>query len=288
MRKLKLTEDKLFEIIVYTIVSLITLTVLLPLLYVYGSSIADRSEFVTRGFFIIPREITFDAYLYLMNNVEFLNAFKNAVIITVVGTFINVLLTTLMAYGLSKKWLPGRTTINFMVLFTMLFSGGMIPLYLIVNSLGLLDSYWAIWLTGAISPFYLIVMRGLFGNIPRELEDAARIDGCGEWRLLLAVALPLAKPAIATFTIFYMVAHWNSYFEAILYLHDQSLMPLQVMLRRLIIQDEDLLGTETADILFSPAVPMAAIVITITPLIIVFPFFQKYFNKGFLLGSVKE
>ncbi|WP_026672945.1 carbohydrate ABC transporter permease [Alkalihalobacterium bogoriense] len=288
MKRFKLTEDRMFDIAVYIILTLITLAVLLPILYVYGSSIADRSQFVTRGFFIIPREITFDAYIYLMNNEIFVRSFKNAVIITVFGTVINMVFTTLMAYALSKEWLPGRSFINFLVLFSMLFSGGMIPLYLIVNGLGLLDSYWALWLTSAISPFYLIVMRGLFKNIPRELEEAARMDGCGEWRLFFTIALPLAKPALATFTIFYIVAHWNSYFDAVLYLHDQSRMPLQVMLRRLIIQDEDLLGSETADILFSPAVPMAAIVITITPLLIIFPFFQKYFNKGFLLGSVKD
>ncbi|UOE94824.1 carbohydrate ABC transporter permease [Alkalihalobacillus sp. LMS39] len=288
MKRFKLTEDRMFDIAVYIILTLITLAVLLPILYVYGSSIAERSQFVTRGFFIIPREITFDAYIYLINNEIFVRSFKNAVIITVFGTVINMVFTTLMAYALSKKWLPGRSFINFLVLFSMLFSGGMIPLYLIVNGLGLLDSYWALWLTSAISPFYLIVMRGLFGNIPRELEEAARMDGCGEWRLFFTIALPLAKPALATFTIFYIVAHWNSYFDAVLYLHDQSRMPLQVMLRRLIIQDEDLLGSETADILFSPAVPMAAIVITITPLLIIFPFFQKYFNKGFLLGSVKD
>ncbi|KYG33865.1 carbohydrate ABC transporter permease [Alkalihalobacillus trypoxylicola] len=287
MRKLKITEDRLFDIAVYTIISIITLSVILPILYVYTSSFAARSEFITRSFFLIPRNVTFDAYRYLLSSSEFIVAFKNAVVITGIGTFINMFMTTLMAYALSKNWLPGRKQINFLILFTMIFTGGMIPLFLIVSNLGLIDSYWALWLTSAISPFYLIVMRSLFTNIPRELEEAAKIDGCGEWRLLLTVALPLAKPAIATFTIFYMVAHWNSYFDAILYLQDPNKMPLQVLLRRLLILDEDLITSDN-DILFSPAVGMAAIVITITPLIILFPFFQKYFNKGFLLGSVKD
>lgn len=288
MKSHKYSGDKLFDIAVYTIISLITLTVLLPLVYVYMSSFAPKSEFITRSFFLIPREFTLDAYKYLLNSKEFISAFMNSLVITIVGTFINMLFTTLMAYALSKKWLPGRSKINFLVMFTMLFSGGMIPLFLIVGQLGLMDSYWALWLTSAISPFYLIVMRSLFSNIPAELEEAAKIDGCGEWRILFKIALPLAKPALATFTIFYLVAHWNSYFDAILYIQDQSKMPLQVFLRRLLILDEDVLAGEINDILFSPAVGMAAIVITITPLIIIFPFFQKYFNKGFLLGSVKD
>lgn len=288
MGKIKLNEDRIFSVVVYLLLTIITILVALPLIYVLGGSLAPQSEFITRNFFIFPKEISFDAYIYLFNNQEFLNALKNSIVITGVGVFINMLLTTLMAYGLSKKWLPGRSVINFMVLFTMLFSGGMIPLYIIVNNLGLLDSYWALWLVGAVSPFYLIVMRGLFGNIPNELEEAARIDGCGEWRLLFSISLPLAKPALATFTIFYIVAHWNSYFEATLYLHDPDKMPLQVLLRRLIIMDEDLFDPNIADVLFSQAVPLAAIIITIAPLIIIFPFFQRYFNKGFLLGSVKD
>ena len=288
MGKFKLNEDRLFSVAVYLLLTVITILVALPLIYVLGASLAPRSEFITRNFFLIPREISFDAYIYLLKSKDFLNALKNAIVITGVGTFINMVLTTLMAYALSKRWLPGRSMINFMVLFTMLFSGGMIPLYLIVNNLGLLDSYWSLWLVSAISPFYLIVMRGLFGNIPDELEEAARMDGCGEWRLLFSIALPLAKPAMATFTIFYMVAHWNSYFDAILYMHNQEKMPLQVLLRRLLIMEEDFFDPSIADVLFSPAVPLAAIMITIAPLIIVFPFFQRYFNKGFMLGSVKN
>ncbi|UTR16536.1 carbohydrate ABC transporter permease [Salipaludibacillus sp. LMS25] len=286
IRKKLFNEDTLFSIFIYTVLCLITATVMLPILYIYGGSFAAHSEFLTRRFFLIPREWTFDAFTYLFSNERFLNSLWNSIVITGVGTFINISLTTLMAYSLSKRWLPGRAYLNFMVLFTILFAGGMIPTYLIVNSLGLINSYWAIWLTSAISPFYLIVMRGLFSNIPKELEEAGRIDGCGEFRLFWNVALPLAKPALATFTIFYLVGHWNSYFEAVLYLHDHSKMPLQVLLRQMIIQNEETLET-VDEIAFSPAVPMAAIVITITPLIVIFPFFQKYFNKGFLLGSVK-
>ncbi|MDX8045325.1 carbohydrate ABC transporter permease [Gracilibacillus sp. S3-1-1] len=288
MKSRRLSEDKVFDIAVYAIVTIITLTVLLPLIYVYMSSLAPRSEFITRSFFLIPKEFTLDAYKYLLNSKEFIEAFTNSLVITVGGTFINMLFTTMMAYPLSKKWLPGRSKFNFLVMFTMLFSGGMIPLFLIVGQLGLMDSYGALWLTSAISPFYLIVMRSLFSNIPAELEEAAKMDGCGEWRIFFRIALPLVKPAMATFTIFYLVAHWNSYFDAILYIQDQSKMPLQVFLRRLLILDEDVLAGEVDDILFSPAVGMAAIVVTITPLIIIFPFFQKYFNKGFLLGSVKD
>src|SRR5699024_1077654 len=158
--KIKVYEDRVFSLIFYLLLTIVTILVALPLVYVLGGSFPPRSEFITRNFFIIPREISFDAYIYLFNSKEFLNALKNSIVITGVGVFINMLLTTLMAYGLSKQWLPGRRVLNFMVLFTMLFSGGMIPLYIIVNNLGLLDSYWSLWLVGAVSPFYLIVMRG--------------------------------------------------------------------------------------------------------------------------------
>ncbi len=277
MKRLIRAEERFFTIGTYVLISLVTLTVLLPLIYVYMSSFAARSEFITRSFFLIPRTFTLDAYQYLLNSSQFINAFTNAVTITVIGTLINMVFTTFMAYALSKRWLPGRSQISFLIVFTMLFSGGMIPLFLIVNNLGLLNSYWALWLTSAISPFYLIVMRSLFTNIPTELEEAARMDGCGEWRLLLQIALPLAKPAMATFTIFYMVAHWNSYFDAILYLQDPAKMPLQVLLRQLLILDEEVVATGDSSILFSPAVSMAAVVITITPLLVVFPFFSKVF-----------
>src|SRR5690606_2951481 len=159
---------------------------------------------------------------YLMTNPGFVSAFRSSVIITSFGTLLNITVTSLMAYGLSEKEVKGRTVINFMILFTMLFSGGLIPTYLVVDSLGLIDTYWALWLPVAVAPFNVIVMRSFFGSLPFELKESARIDGCGEWRLFATIIVPLAKPAIATFTLFYMVGNWNTYFGAIIYLNDDS------------------------------------------------------------------
>jgi putative aldouronate transport system permease protein len=260
--------------------------VLFPFLYVVFTSFAPQEEILTRGFFLIPHDWTIDAYRYLTHSGNFVQSFNNAVYITIVGTFINMLLTSLMAYGLSKPWLKGRRILNFIVLFTMLFSGGIIPTYLVVKSLHLLDSYWSLFLTGAIAPFHLIVLRSFFQAIPLELEESARIDGCGELRLFYRIILPLSLPAIATFTLFYAVHNWNSYFNAILYLNDSGKWPLQVFLRQLLNQS-DANVEDVAALQFTPAVRMAAVVLTAVPLLVVYPFLQKYFNKGMLLGSVK-
>jgi putative aldouronate transport system permease protein len=251
------------------------------------TSFAPREEILTRGFFLIPHHWSVDAYGYLMNTKAFVRSFQNAVFITVVGTIVNMVFTSLMAYGLSKTWLKGRRVLNFLVLFTMLFGGGIIPTYLVVKSMHLLDSYWAIFLTGAIAPFHLIVLRSFFQHIPAELEESARIDGCGELLLFWRIILPLSMPAIATFTLFYAVQNWNSYFNAVLYLNDSDKWPLQVFLRQMMNEANDSMENMAATFQYSPAVKMAAIVLTAAPLLVVYPFLQKYFNQGMLLGSVK-
>lgn len=280
--------EKVFRTVIYTLLLLAAVIILLPLLYVTVTSFAPQSDYYSRGFFLLPSKWTFEAYQYLLYNPGFLDAFKNSVIITVVGTFINISITSLMAYGLSVQWLKGRTVINFMVLFTMLFGGGLIPTYLVVNGLGLVDTFWAIWLPAAVSPFNVIVMRSFFGSIPMELKESARIDGCGEWRLLGTIILPLAKPAIATFTLFYMVGNWNTYFSAIIYFNDNSKWPLQVFLRQMLIINDEQIGQLAEPIFnYTPSARMAAILITALPLLIVYPFLQKHFAQGMLLGSVK-
>ncbi|MNC16097.1 L-arabinose transport system permease protein AraQ [compost metagenome] len=229
-----------------------------------------------------------EAYQYLIHNPGFIQAFKSSVLITAVGTLINITLTSVMAYGLSESWIKGRSVVNFMIMFTMLFSGGLIPSYLIVDGLHLIDTYWALWLPAAIAPFNVIVMRSFFGSLPYELKESARIDGCGEWRMFATIILPLAKPAIATFTLFYMVGNWNTYFSAVIYLNNQSQWPLQVFLRQMLILNDEKVGQlNEALFTYTPAARMAAILITALPLLAIYPFLQKHFNKGMLVGSVK-
>jgi putative aldouronate transport system permease protein len=277
-----------FHVVVYGLLIIFAVAIILPFIYVLGNSFSSNSEALSRGFYLIPKEWSWNAYGYLISNYNFTTAFYNAVYITAVGTFINIALTSLMAYGLSKSWLQGRTVINFLVLFTMIFSGGIIPTYLVVKALHLLDSYWSIWLVGAIAPFYLIVMRSFFQNIPVEIEEASRIDGCSETRLFLNIVLPLSKPALATFTLFYMVQNWNTYFQAILYINSSAKWPLQVFLRQMLIEASDYgMEDQFAGYVFGPPVKMAAVIITAAPLLVIYPFLQKYFNQGMLLGSVK-
>jgi putative aldouronate transport system permease protein len=281
-------SSALFNITIYGVQIVTLLLILLPFLYVTASSFATNHEVISRGFFLIPREWTLSSYGYLLFNHNFMRAFQNAVVITVVGTAFSMLLTCLMAYGLSKKWLVGRATMSFLVLFTMVFSGGIIPTYLVVKSLHLLDSYWALWLVGAIAPFNLIVMRSFFQSIPQELEESATMEGCGELRLFWNICIPLSLPAIATFTLFYMVGNWNTYFAAILYLNDSAKWPLQVFLRQMLLESSDTsMEYVSGGFEYGQPVKMAAVLVTALPLLIVYPFFQKYFDKGMLLGSVK-
>jgi putative aldouronate transport system permease protein len=273
--------------IVYILLIFILCAEAFPILYIIMMSFASKQEIVTRGFFLIPKQWSLNAYAYLIDNPNFMQAFRSSVTITTVGTVFSMTMTTLMAYGLSKPWLKGRSALNFMVLFTMLFSGGIIPLYLLVMNMNLLNSYWSLFLTGAIIPFNLIVIRSFFQGFPAEVEESARIDGCSEFGLLWRIVLPLSLPVIATFSLFYAVDYWNTYFNAILYLSDGSKLPLQVFLRQMMnISDGSQEVTESG-IEFSPAVRMAAVIFTAVPLLIVYPFLQKYFNQGALLGSVK-
>ena len=280
--------DRFFVAAVYTVLAVCTLAVSLPFLYVVLVSFATKHEVLSRGFFLFPYEWTLNSYQFLFREHNFLKAFQNSLWITFIGTIINIVLTSLMAYALAKRWLIGRKTINLLVLFTMLFNGGIIPTYLIVNSLHLLDSYWSLWLTAAIAPFHLIVMRSFFQSFPVELEESSRIDGCGELRLFWNIVVPLSMPAIATFTLFYMVQNWNTFFNALIYINDSDKWPLQVYLRQMLIESADSsMSLDIEGFEYGPPVKMATVVVTAVPLLVVYPFLQKYFNQGMLLGSVK-
>ncbi|GBF77279.1 putative ABC transporter permease [Paenibacillus sp. 598K] len=222
-----------------------------------------------------------------MMNENFMHSYRNTFVLTVCGTAISLAFTLLMAYGLSKRWLRGRRFLNILVLFTMIFHGGMIPTYLVVRELELLDSYWAIYLTGAIFPFLLIIMRSFFASFPMELEEAARIDGCGELRLLLRIVLPLSVPSVVTIALMYAVAHWNNYFQAILYLNNAAKWPIQSFLRQFLLDSDTGMLRSVGGYEYGPPVKMAAVVVTALPLVLCYPFLQKYFNQGMMIGSVK-
>lgn len=254
-----------------------------------GSSLANPGELATRAFVIIPRELTLDAYRYVLSTPTIFRAMGVSVFVTVVGTFLSLLITSLMAYALGKSYLRGRRVVNFLVVFTMLFSGGMIPLFIVVNGLGLLDSVWSLILPFTVNAFNFVIMRSFFQGIPDSLEEAARIDGCSELGVFLRIVLPLSVASIATIGLFYAVSYWNTYMWAILFINDSTLWPIQVLLRQIVIVASGLNADASVVEVVPPAqsVKMAVIVVATLPMLIVYPFIQRFFVKGALIGSVK-
>lgn len=281
--------EKIWQAIVYFILGILALLCLLPFLYVVAVSVTPESEVVRKGIVIIPESFTFLAYKEVFISHGIGQAYKITLFRTIVGTALNVLFTVLAAYPLSKKYLPGRSTFLIFIVFTMMFSGGLIPTYLLIRSLGLLDSPWVLIIPTLISAFNLVIIKGFFEQLPAEIEESARVDGASELQALWRIILPLSLPVLATISLFYAVGHWNSYFDAIVYLNDANLMPLQVVLRNILLN----IASESAESMANSgtvskfAVQMAAVVVTTVPILIVYPFMQKHFTKGVLMGSIK-
>ncbi|WP_342556433.1 carbohydrate ABC transporter permease [Paenibacillus sp. FSL R7-0652] len=264
----------------------------LPFLYIIGNSFATEAEITERSFFLIPKVFSFSAYEYIFSSSTIFRSIGVSVFITVAGTLVNLFFTLTMAYPLSRSDFWGRSVLMNMVIFSMLFGGGMIPTYLVIRGLGLLDSYWALMLPGAISAFNLIVVKNFFQQMPPGLEEAARIDGCSDLGVLWRIVLPLSKPVIATFALFYAVGHWNNFFSALLYISDSDKWPLQVMLRQIVLLSQASVGDmANMDPNFvqppEQSIKMAVIVVGTIPILLVYPFLQKHFAKGVMLGSIK-
>ena len=274
------------------LLGIIGITMILPFLYIIAGSFATEAELTTRSFFIWPETFTLDAYKYIFSTGTFTRSILVSVGITLVGTLICLFFTFTMAYPLSRKNLIGRSLLMNMIVFSMLFSGGMIPTYIVVKSLGLLDSYWSLILPAAINPFNLIIVKTFFQGIPVELEEAAKMDGCSEMGIFLRIILPLSKPVLATFALFYAVTIWNDYFHALLYISDSAKWPVQVLLQQIIILSQGNLAdtaSQGVEYVAPPAqsLKLAVVVVATLPILIVYPFLQKHFAKGMLLGSVK-
>ncbi|WP_125776478.1 carbohydrate ABC transporter permease [Antribacter gilvus] len=278
-----------FQVINVVVLGGFALICLIPFLNIIGSSLATPGELTRRAFVIIPETFTLDAYRYVLSTPTVARAMGVSAFVTIVGTFVSLLLTSLMAYGLSKRYLRGRRTINFLVVFTMLFSGGMIPTFIVVKELGLIDSLWSLILPVAINAFNLVIMRSFFQAIPDSLEEAARIDGCSDLGVFVRIVLPLSLASIATIGLFYAVSYWNTYQSAILYINSSEKWPVQILLRQIVIVATGLNADANAVDVVPPAqsIKMAVIVVATLPMLILYPFIQKYFVKGALVGSVK-
>ncbi|MCL6601317.1 MAG: carbohydrate ABC transporter permease [Paenibacillus sp.] len=281
--------SRLFTIINSALLALIALACLLPFVNVFASSFASTQEVVEKKFILFPTTFSLDAYRYILSTPTLFRGLAVSIGVTAVGTIVSMALTALMAYGLSRKYLAGRDFINFIVVFSMLFSGGMIPTFLVVKYFGLIDSYWSLILPVAINAFNLIIMRNFFQALPDALEESAKIDGSNDFGVFIKIMLPLALPSIATLSLFYGVAYWNTYMNAILYVTDSTKWPIQVLLRQIVIVSSGMQSEGSPVDVIPPAqtIKMAVIVIATVPMLIAYPFVQKHFTKGALLGSVK-
>lgn len=292
-RKQKL---QLFDMIVYIILILCTLTCLFPVINTVAISFSDKTSALTGQVKLLPKNFTLAAYEALLQEKQFFRSFIISLIRVVLGTGLNILLCIMMAYPLSKdkKKFPGRDIYMWVIVFTMLFNGGLIPTFLLISRLHLIDSIWALILPGAVPVFSVIILMNFFKGIPKGMEEAAQIDGAGPWYILWRIFVPLAKPAIATITLFAVVGHWNSFFDGKIYINNSANVPLQTYIQSLTVDtsrlyenmsyDQILRQQELSSLTFNSA----KIVVSMIPILLIYPFLQKYFVTGIVMGAVKE
>ncbi|MFD1953297.1 carbohydrate ABC transporter permease [Paenibacillus thailandensis] len=281
---------RLFALINYALLAVIAFITVIPFIHVVAGSFTTNAEIAAKKFILIPTVWSWEAYQFIFSTDTIFRAMAVSVGVTVAGTLFSMFVTSLMAYGLSRRDLDGRSVIMFLVVFTMLFSGGLIPTFLVVKELGLIDSYAALILPSAITAFNMIILRNFFQNIPEGLEESAKIDGCSDFGILFRIVLPLSMPAIATISLFYAVTYWNTYLSAILYLNDSKMWPIQVLLRQIVVLASGMDYSSSLDSAVPPpdqSVKMAVIVVATLPILLVYPFLQKHFAKGAMLGSIK-
>ncbi|OOG28503.1 sugar ABC transporter permease [Enterococcus casseliflavus] len=291
--------DKIFLIFVYVFLAISLLIVLYPLIYIVSASISNPHLVNSGEMWLLPKGITFEGYRTLLGNNSIWRGYLNTIYYTVLGTSINLLVTLPCAYALSREDFYGRRAFTNFMLVTMFLSGGLIPSYLLIRSLGMLNTVWALVIPGAVSVYNVVVTRTFFqSTIPREMEEAAIVDGCSDFRLFMQIVLPLSTPIIAVMALFYGVGHWNSFFNALIYLSDRSMYPLQMILREILILQDMSSNTvsnvtsEMANMLYSKqqlaqVIKYGVMIVSSLPVIIVYPFLQKYFVKGMMVGSIK-
>ncbi len=294
-RQRDIAKDKALYTFNYLFLFLILVIVGYPLLIVVSNSLSSP-EAVTGGkVWLLPVDFSLAGYQAVFQDKSIVSGFRNSFFYMIVGTAINMVVTTLCAYPLSIKTLPGRRWIMLLFSFTMFFSGGMIPTYLLIYNLGMINTVWSMILPGAISVWNMILMRTYFMNsVPGDIREAAIIDGCSDFRYLVKILIPLSVPIMAVLVLYYAVGHWNSYFNALLYLRDTDLYPLQMVLRNILIMNNasmDMLASDpeamSLRIKMIDLIKYSVIVVASLPLVILYPFIQKYFVQGIMVGSLK-
>ncbi len=290
-RKIKHSKGSIaFDIFNYIFVGVIAFTMVYPFWYVLVKSVTPFSELVNSKFIFFPKNVTFEAYRYIMATDKMLNGLFISVGVTVVATLYRLFLTSTAAYALSKRDLPGRNIIFRLIVFTMFFHGGLIPTYLLIKALGLTNNLLVLILPHAVSAYNLIVMRTFFDSLPLEIEESARLDGASYFQIFRKIIIPCSMSSVATIALFIAVNAWNAWYEPMLYLNKKELWPMALVIRDILVKsDIDSLnsGYESTGYMMSESVKMAMVIIAIVPIMIVYPFLQKYFAKGVMIGAVK-
>ncbi|MCZ8511613.1 carbohydrate ABC transporter permease [Paenibacillus filicis] len=280
-----------FDYINYSLLAVVSIACVFPFIYVFSVSFTDPAVYVPLQFYLFPEKWSLAAYKYILSTNSFLNALKSTVYVTGIGTALSIVISFTFAYVLTKKHVPGRKLMLGGVVFTLVFNAGILPNYLLMKDMNLLNSYWSLILSGLTNAWSLLVIKGFLDSLPPELEDAARIDGCSDIGVFWRIVIPLSMPAIAAFVLFFAVSYWNTYFNALVYLSDAKKWTLQVLVKSLVI-DSDSNGVGAGGgsddrVLPQETIRMASIVLAMVPILIVYPFLQKHFAKGVMLGSVK-
>lgn len=290
----KTISSRIANIIIYLLLALSALTCLLPLLNTIAISFSDKAAAMSGKVFLWPINPTLASYRAILEDQQFFRSFWNSIVRVVVGGAINVVLTILMAYPLSKspKYFPQKNIYMWFVVFCMLFNGGLIPTYLLIYNLHIMDTIWALVLPGAVPVFNVIILMNFFKGIPDELDEAARIDGANPWTIMIRIFVPLAVPSIATITLFSIVGHWNAFFDGMIYINTRAKIPLQTYLQSLVVEIRDTTGMTPEEIkqmneLSSRTFNSAKVFVAMVPVLVVYPFLQKYFVSGLVMGSVK-
>lgn len=287
-------KSRTFDVVVIIMFAALALLTLYPFYNVIILSFSNTESVAKHIPYLLPFAVDFSGYKTIIQDSDFINSLLVSLFVTIVGTALNMVLSVIAAYVLSRKYLDGRNIIMSVIVFTMLFGGGLVPTYMVIKDMGLINKVWAMILPTAINTYYLIIMKNYFLGLPDGLFEAAKLDGAGEWTMLWKVAFPLSKPIMATFTLFYAVDRWNEWYNALLYINKKALSPLQIYLRDILTSLNSQLSTQAQQMMGSTqkvstsAVQMATIVITALPIMLVYPYLQKYFVNGVMVGGIKE
>jgi len=294
MIKIHSKDDFIFDLVNYILLFIVLGVILFPLIFIISASFSSPEAVNTGKVILLPREVTIEGYQRIFRDSRIWQGYGNTILYTVVGTAINVVMTVMAAYPLSRKDFYGRKLFTFMITFTMFFSGGLLPTYILISNLKLINTFWVMVIPNAIAVWNVIITRTYFQhNIPDEMLEASKLDGCNNIKFILKIVIPLSAPIIAVITLYYAVNHWNQFFQALIYLNDEKRYPLQLILRSILIQNEmsmqmmDDIQSAVDQQRIAEVIRYGVVIVASVPVLCLYPFLQKYFIKGVMVGSLK-